>query len=146
MTAIANLVAWFNALAARIPHSFIALLARFIIAAIFWNSGQTKVEGFTIKSSTFFLFREEYKVPLIDPVFAAYMATIAELLFPVLLVIGLASRLSALALLGMTLVIQLFVYPGAYLTHGLWSVALLTILARGPGMISLDYLIARRSA
>lgn len=144
MTAIANLVAWFNALAARMPHSLVALLARLVIAAIFWNSGQTKVEGFAIKSSTFFLFREEYKVPLIDPALAAYLATIAEHVFPVLLVLGLASRLSALALLGMTLVIQTFVYPDAYLTHGLWAVALLVILARGPGMISLDHLVARR--
>ena len=92
-----NLLEQGRVLAERIPYSLIALLARFAVASVFWRSGQTKVEGFfMIKENTFFLFREEYKVPLLPPDVAAYMSTIAEHVFPVLLVIGLASRLSAL--------------------------------------------------
>src|SRR4029078_7691207 len=84
-------------LADRIPYSLVALLARFAVAGVFWRSGQTKVEGFfMVKENTFFLFREEYKVPLLPPDTAAYLSTVAEHVFPVLLVIGLASRLSAL--------------------------------------------------
>lgn len=130
-------------MADRLPHGLIALLARIGIAGIFFRSGQTKVDGFTITDSTFFLFEEEYKVPLIPPEIAAYMATIAEHVFPVLLILGLASRLSALSLLGMTLVIQLFVYPNLWPDHALWAAALLYIIARGPGSIALDALIAR---
>ncbi|HXV73163.1 MAG TPA: DoxX family protein, partial [Sphingomonadales bacterium] len=85
----------------RIPFAAISLMARIGIAGVFWRSGQTKVEGWSITDSTFYLFEEEYRVPLLPPDTAAYMATIAEHLFPVLLVVGLASRLSALALLSM---------------------------------------------
>ncbi len=141
MTSMARLVTDFVALGERIPNGFIALIARLVIATIFWRSGQTKVTGFHVNDAAFYLFREEYKLPLIDPVVAAYLAATAEHLFPVLLVIGLASRASALALLCMTLVIEIFVYPDAYLTHGLWAVALLVIIARGPGAVSLDHLI-----
>ena len=122
----------------------IQLLARLVIAAVFWNSGRTKVEGLALKDSTFFLFEHEYQVPLLPPELAAYMATFAEHLFPVLLILGLATRFSALALLGMTLVIQLFVYPQAWVTHGLWAVGLLLLMARGAGMLSLDEVVRRR--
>lgn len=134
-----------RALLERIPYSLVALLARLAVASVFWRSGQTKVEGFfMVKENTFFLFAEEYKVPLLPPDVAAYAATISEHVFPVLLVIGLASRLSALALLGMTAVIQLFVYPDGWPEHILWSALLLLIVARGPGAISLDHLIWNR--
>jgi putative oxidoreductase len=104
-----NLLDWGRSLAERIPYSFVALVARFAVASVFWRSGQTKVEGFfMIKENTFYLFREEYMVPLVSPDLAAYLSTIAEHVFPTLLVIGLASRLSALGLLSMTAVIQLF--------------------------------------
>lgn len=121
-----------------IPHWFLALIARTSIAAVFWQSGRTKVDGFTIKSQTFALFEHEYKVPLLPPETAAYLATIAEHVFPILLVVGLASRLSAFALLGMTAVIQIFVYPLAWPTHLLWASALLYVVARGPGPVALD--------
>jgi putative oxidoreductase len=111
---------------------------------VFWRSGQTKIEGLHIKDSTFFLFREEYMVPLLPPDMAAYLATIAENVFSVLLIIGLASRLSAAALLGLTAVIQLFVYPSAWPEHILWVTALLVVIARGPGVISLDHLLFGR--
>jgi putative oxidoreductase len=130
-----------RSLAERIPQNLVLLVARIAIATIFWRSGQTKVNGFSIREETFFLFREEYKVPLLPSDLAAYLATFAEHLLPVLLVIGLATRLSALGLLGMTLVIQLFVIPGGWPEHLLWFSVLLTIIARGPGAISLDHLI-----
>lgn len=143
---IAGIVGGFVALLDRIPHSALALAARIFPAAVFWQSGQTKVSGFGLSDSAVFLFQDEYKLPLIDPTVAAYGAAIAEHLFPILLVIGLASRFSALALLGMTLVIEIFVYPDAWPTHGVWATCFLYVIARGPGTISLDHLIARRSA
>ncbi|RAR53005.1 UNVERIFIED_CONTAM: putative oxidoreductase [Acidovorax defluvii] len=132
-----------NGLAQRLeqctPHSLIALTARLALAGIFWMSGRTKVEGwFTITDTTYLLFREEYKLPLIPPEWAAQMATVSEHLFPVLLVLGLATRLSALALLGMTLVIQVFVYPDAWPTHLSWAALMLYLAGRGAGSLSLD--------
>jgi len=145
---MSTLINWLEAgrrLAERIPYSLVALVARFAVASVFWRSGQTKVEGFLqIKDNTFFLFREEYKVPLLPPDLAAYLSTIAEHVFPVLLILGLASRLSALGLMLMTLVIQLFVYPDGWPEHILWFAVLLLILARGPGAISLDHLVWSR--
>jgi putative oxidoreductase len=124
-----------------IPYSLVALAARIFPAAVFWQSGQTKVQGWTVTDAAVFLFREEYKLPLIDPVVATYLATFAEHLFPALLVVGLATRLSAIALLLMTLVIQIFVYPGAWPTHGTWIACFLVLVARGAGTISLDQVI-----
>ena len=142
----------------RIPHSLIALIARFSIAAVFWKSGQTKVEGFALDvvsgtvewgqphlaDSALYLFSHENKVPLLPAEFAAYAATVCEHLFPVLILVGLATRFSALALLGMTMTIQLFVYPDAYATHGTWATILLYLMARGPGTLSIDHWLARR--
>ncbi|MGR0137649.1 MULTISPECIES: DoxX family protein [Pseudomonas] len=142
----------------QIPYSLIAFLARFSIAAVFWKSGQTKVQGFAIDlingtfelgeprlaASTLPLFRSEYKVPLLSPEVAAHLAAFAEHFFPLLILLGLATRYSALALIGMTLVIQLFVYPDAYPTHGTWLTVLLLLVAKGPGRLSIDHLIARR--
>jgi putative oxidoreductase len=127
-----------------IPYSLIALLARISPAAVFWMSGETKVEGWHLKDSAIALFRDEYALPLIDPVIAAHAAAFAEHFFPILLVLGLASRLAALALLGMTAVIEIFVYPDAWPTHGVWATCFLIVIARGPGIFSLDHLIARR--
>jgi putative oxidoreductase len=124
-----------------IPYALVALAARIFPAAVFWRSGQTKVQGWRVTDAAVFLFREEYKLPLIDPVIAAYLAAFAEHLFPALLVVGLATRLSALALLLMTLVIQIFVYPGAWPTHGTWIACFLVLVARGGGAISIDRLI-----
>lgn len=130
-----------RSLAERIPTSFIALASRIAVADVFWRSGQTKVNGFSIREETFYLFREEYKVPLLPPDLAAYLSTIGEHVFPILLFVGLASRLSALGLFGMTMVIQLFVVPGGWPEHILWLALLTLIIARGPGAISLDQLI-----
>jgi putative oxidoreductase len=144
------------ALFERIPHSLIAAVARFSIAAVFWNSGQTKVEGLAVNlvSGEFLLgwprlaenavalFQDEYKVPILAPELAAWMAATAEHVFPLLILFGLATRFSALALLFMTLVIQVFVYPGAYATHGTWAAVLLYLMARGPGWFSVDHWLA----
>lgn len=119
--------------------------ARLFIAMTFWLSGRTKVDGLlSISQSAFFLFEYEYSLPLVSPRLAAYLATYAEHLFPLLLVIGLGSRLSATALLIMTAVIQFFVYPGAWATHLLWASALAFIVFRGPGQLSVDHWLRRR--
>ncbi len=113
------------------------------VAAIFFLSGRTKVDGLlTVNESAYMLFREDYKVPLLPPELAAHMATYAEHLFPILLVLGLFTRLSALALLGMTAVIQIFVYPDAWPTHLSWAALMLYLVARGAGAVSLDHAIA----
>lgn len=134
------------ALLEQIPYSLLALAARIFPAAVFWRSGQTKLEGWHVSESAIFLFQDEYKVPLLDPAVAAHLAAFAEHFFPVLLVIGLASRFAALALLGMVLVIEIFVYPDAWPIHGVWATCFLLIIARGPGLLSLDHLIAKRMA
>jgi putative oxidoreductase len=133
-----------RSLAERIPSSVLALAFRLAIASVFWRSGRTKVHGLSIREETFVLFREEYRVPLLPPDLAAYMTTAAEHVLPILLVIGFASRLSAFGLLGMTLVIQFFVYPSGWPQHILWIALLLQIVARGPGALSLDHLIWSR--
>lgn len=138
-SALASPIRRFNAAAGRIPYSLVALAARLFPAATFWLSGRTKVDGlFTISDSTYYLFREEYALPLIPPELAARLATFSEHFFPILLVLGLMTRLSALALLGMTAVIQIFVYPSAWPTHGMWAACFLVLLAYGPGNWSLD--------
>lgn len=125
--------------------SFLCLVARIGIASIFFMSGRTKVEGLlTITPSTYDLFQTEYALPLISPYLAAHLATYAEHLFPILLVLGLFTRLSALALLGMTLVIEIFVYPDAWPTHLSWAGLLLLLVARGAGKWSLDRLLRLR--
>jgi putative oxidoreductase len=128
----------------RIPYWFIALAARIFPAAVFWQSGETKVVGWHLKPSAVMLFQNEYQLPLIDPTIAAYATALSEHFFPILLVIGLAARFSALALLFMTAVIEVFVYPGAWPTHGVWATCFLLVIARGPGSLSLDHLVAHR--
>lgn len=141
-----------------IPDSLIAFVGRFSIAAIFWKSGQTKIEGlaidiingdFTIgiprlSDSAVYLFRKEYRLPLLPPELAATTAATAEHVFPLLILVGLATRFSAVALLVMTMTIQLLVYPDAYPTHGVWAAVLLFLVAKGPGTLSVDQLIANR--
>lgn len=157
-TPLVSLIGAIIAQCSRIPDSLIALLGRFSIAAIFWKSGQTKIEGLAIdivagefdvgwprlSENALALFQSEYRLPLLPPELAAPLAAFAEHLFPLLILVGLATRLSSLALLLMTLTIQVFVYPDAYPTHGVWAAVLLFLIARGPGAISLDHWLARR--
>lgn len=127
-----------------LPDALLLLIARVSIASVFFLSGRTKVEGLmSLKRTTFVLFREEYALPLINPDHAAYLATYAEHLFPILLVLGLLTRPAAFALLGMTAVIEIFVYPQAWSTHLSWAGLLLPLLAHGGGRWSLDYLLNR---
>ncbi|MGH6936398.1 MAG: DoxX family protein, partial [Methylocella sp.] len=112
----------------KIPQSLISLAARIFPAAVFWRSGQTKIEGFHVTDNAIALFQDEYRLPLIDPALAANIAAFSEHFFPLLLVIGLASRLSALALLCMTAVIEIFVYPDAWPIHGVWATCFLVVI------------------
>lgn len=142
---------------AGIPESLVLFLARFSLAAAFWLSGQTKIEGFalnpftgtyefgwpSIKESTFFLFEYEYDLPIIPPELATYLATFTEHLLPILLLSGLLTRLGALGILGMTLVIQIFVYPSAYALHASWAALALLLMSRGGGKLSLDSLFSK---
>ena len=139
---------WVSRLAGKLPESGMLLFVRIAFAGIFWRSGQTKlVEGswFTISDTTYELFRTEYAGVPLPPDFAAVAAAGAEHLFPVLLVLGLFTRLSAFALLVLTMVIQIFVYPEAWWpVHALWVALALALIVRGGGLFSLDTLLARR--
>ena len=129
-------------LSGLVNHASLALIDRIAIGAIFFFSGRTKVEGFlTLTEGAYALFREEYKLPLIPPEIAAHLAAYAEHFFPLLLVLGLCTRLAALALLGMSAVIQIFVYPDAWPTHLSWAGLLLYLAGRGAGPVSLDHLL-----
>ena len=122
-----------------LPLSLLLLVQRLGIAAVFFMSGRTKVDGLlTVNDTAFELFRYEYALPLVPPETAAYAATYSEHLFPLLLALGLFTRFSATALLVMTLVIQLFVYPDAWPTHLSWAGLLLPLIAFGGGKLSLD--------
>lgn len=124
------------------PDWLVLLVARFGVAAIFFQSGRTKVEGLlTITPGAYQLFEEEYRLPFLSPDVAAHLATYAEHLFPLLLFIGLFTRASAAALLLMTLVIEIFVYPDAWPTHLSWAGLLLLLFGRGGGALSLDHLL-----
>lgn len=136
-----NLINAFSRAFAAIPHDLIAIIARVAIGTTFFRSGLTKVDGFALKPSTFFLFANEYKLPIIRPEIAAYMGTAVELTMPLLIWSGLLTRFAAFALLAMTIVIEVFVYPNAFDTHGVWAVSLLYLLKYGPGTFSLDRLL-----
>jgi putative oxidoreductase len=123
------------------------LFVRASLAGIFWRSGRTKVdEGswLSVSDTAKLLFQEEYKNVPLPAEFAAYLATYAEHVFPILLVIGLLTRISALALLTMTMVIQIFVYPEAWWSvHMIWVALALVLIVRGGGALSLDALLTR---
>ena len=126
----------------HVPEALLLIVARFGIAAIFFLSGRTKVEGWIgLTPSTYELFKSEYALPFVPPAIAAHIATYSEHFFPVLLVLGLFTRPAAAALLGMTLTIQLFVYPDAWPTHLSWAAILIPLVARGGGTWSLDRLM-----
>ena len=147
MTPMTNLLdTYYGRLCPWLEHRSLDLvlaLMRLVLGAVFFLSALTKVEGFGIADSTFFLFEHEYALPLISPVLAAYLATLAEFSLSLLLWAGLATRLAAFGLLIMTLVIQTFVYPEAWVTHGLWAASLATLILRGGGCLSLEWLLCR---
>lgn len=145
-------------------YAVVALFLRIVAAHPFFVSGQTKIEGPNIGNNVFGfdlsvtiptslrdaaidLFADEYKLPFITPEHAAYLTAGLEFLLPALLVVGLLTRLSALGLLAITLVIQFFVYPDAWWTaHAYWAALLLVLIVLGPGALSLDRLFFRQSA
>jgi putative oxidoreductase len=140
-----------NQLCSKIPEDILALIARFAIGLVFWRSAQTKIDGttilgqkwqfFNVSDSTFTLFEYEYELPLMPSDVSAYMATYGEFFLGLAIMFGLLTRLSALGLLSMTLVIQIFVYPDAWPTHIMWLVPLLYLIKNGGGKLSVDNLI-----
>lgn len=134
---IGRALRWLNG----IPHALLALPLRFAVATIFWNSAMAKLANW---ETTLSLFADDHKVPLLPPEVAAYMATTIELTTPVLLVLGLFTRPVAFILLGMTAVIEVFVYPQAWPTHIQWAAMLLVLLSRGAGAFSIDHMLWRR--
>lgn len=124
----------------RLPMSLLQLAARVSMATIFWRAGQSKLANWDL---TLQLFASEYKVPVLPPELAAPLAASVELTTPVLLILGLATRLACLPMIGMTLVIQTFVYPQSWVEHLTWMTFLLLLVSRGPGLISADHLISR---
>lgn len=145
MTALVSVYNRLAELAGRLlPETVLLLVARLGIAAVFFQSGRTKVDGWlTITDSTYYLFETDYKLPFVPPHLAAHMATYSEHLFPILLVLGFGTRFAALGLLGMTTVIEVFVYPDAWPTHLSWAAILLPLIAKGGGALSLDRLLRR---
>jgi putative oxidoreductase len=125
----------------RVPYAVLAIPLRVAVATVFWNSAMTKLADW---NATLSLFTDEYQLPLLPPEFAAYLALGIELTTSILLVLGLLTRVAALVLLGMTAVIEIFVYPQAWPTHIQWAAMLLILLCRGAGALSLDHLLASR--
>jgi len=125
----------------RVPVALPAAVLRLGVALVFWRSGLTKLTFGN--DTTILLFKEEYRVPLLSPELAAYLATATELVVPWLLAVGLATRLGAAILLAETLVIQIFIYPENYPDHLLWAGPLLFLVLRGPGAWSIDAFIRR---
>jgi putative oxidoreductase len=142
MTSLIDRITW---VFERMPGDFIAVIARISIGTVFLRSGLLKVEGWS-DGTTLALFTDEYKLPLIAPKAAAYLAMTAELTLPILLFAGFLTRFAALALLCMTLVIEVFVYPNAFDTHGVWAVCLLFLMKHGAGTLSIDRLAFGRRA
>ena len=134
---LARVLHWLDA----VPYSLLAVPLRLAVATVFWSSATTKLANWDTAVA---LFAEEYKVPLFPPEIAAYIAVTIELTTPILLVLGLLTRPAAAVLLGMTTVIEVFVYPQAWPTHLQWAAMLLVLLCRGPGRLSIDHLLWRR--
>jgi len=125
----------------RVPYWLLAIPLRIAVATVFWNSAMTKLANW---DAALQLFSEEYRLPVLPPEIAAYMAVSIELSMPVLLVLGLAVRPAALVLLGMTSVIEIFVYPQAWPIHIQWAAMLIVLLCRGAGLLSIDHVVRTR--
>lgn len=134
---IGRVIRWLDG----VPYTVLALPLRLAVATVFWRSAMTKLANW---QTALALFADEYQVPLLPPEVAAYMAVTIELTAPVLLVLGFLTRPAAAVLLGMTAVIQIFVYPNAWPTHIQWAAMLLVLLCRGPGGLAIDHVIRRR--
>jgi putative oxidoreductase len=131
------IIAWFE----RIPYWLIAVTCRVALAQVFWSSAQTHLANW---QTTLYLFGSDYSLPFLPPVLAAYMAVTIELVVPPLLLLGLATRFASLVVFGMTLVIEIFIYPQAWPTHIQWAAMMLVLMTYGAGPLSLDWLIRRK--
>src|ERR1700716_2982660 len=140
-SSIIGMLRWVRNVLKSVPNAWLALPLRLAVATVFWNSAMAKLANW---DTTLALFSDEYQLPLIPPQIAAYMAVAIELTTPVLLVLGLMTRFAAFVLLGMTAVIEIFVYPLAWPTHIQWAAMLLVLLCRGGGALSLDHVLWRR--
>ncbi len=128
-------------------------LLRVALAIPFFRSGLTKWDGLSLSPAARYLFENEFKLHLFGtvtdfpfPAIAAHLSATGEIVFPILLVLGLATRFAAVGILLMTLVIE-FVVPDGWLTYHLpWAAMAFALIALGPGALSLDRLIARRAA
>lgn len=134
--AVARILDWLD----RVPYSLLAIPLRLAVATVFWDSAMAHLASW---DTTLTQFAEDYQVPLLQPALAAYMAIAIEVSTPILLVLGLLTRVSALILLGMVTVIEVFVYPEAWPTHIQWAAMLLVLFCRGAGAFSLDHAIKR---
>ncbi|HUW80971.1 MAG TPA: DoxX family protein [Acidocella sp.] len=123
-----------------VPYWLVALTARVALAQVFWSSAQTHLANW---DTTLYMFANSYQVPLLPPVFAAYLSVTMEVTMPPLLLLGFATRYAALALLGMTAVIEIFVYPQAWPTHIQWAAMMLVLISQGGGALSVDALLKR---
>ncbi|MDP1730396.1 MAG: DoxX family protein [Devosia sp.] len=130
----------FRAIVGKVPLSLVQLAMRISIGFVFFNSGLLKLRSFEFAVK---LFQDEYRLPLLDPVLAAQLAMTVEIVLPLFLFVGLATRLATLPLLGMVAVIEIFVYPQAWVEHLLWASTLVVLLTRGPGVFSIDHLVDR---
>lgn len=137
ITTVKTAIDWLD----RVPYSLLALPLRFAVATVFWNSAMAHLANW---ETTLELFETEYRLPILPPIPSAYMAVAIELAAPVLLVIGLLTRPTTLVLLGMTTIIEVFVYPLAWPTHIQWAAMMLILLCRGGGVLSVDAIIKRR--
>jgi putative oxidoreductase len=132
-----RIVGWLN----RTPYALLALPLRAAVASVFWHAAQAHLANW---DTTLYLFANSYKVPLLPPTMAAYMAVAIEQTTPWLLIAGFLTRPAAAILLGMTAIIEIFVYPGSWPSHIQWAAMLLVLLFRGAGTLSIDHLIGRR--
>lgn len=164
MEKITNILGVTTSYMAKIPASGVSLLARFMMASIFWKSAITKIAfeedglsefslaqiwnvvtlNWTVSDNTYMLFEYEYALPIVPTELGAHIALTAEILLPMALIMGLFTRYAALALLGMTTVIQVFVYPNLWSVHGLWAIALLVIITHGGGRLSVDNFLCKK--
>ena len=164
MEKITNILGITTSYMTKIPAGGVSFLARFMMASIFWKSAITKIAfeedglsefslaqiwnvvtlNWTVSDSTYMLFEYEYMLPVVPSELGAHMALTAEILLPMALIFGLLTRYSALALLGMTGVIQIFVYPHLWSVHGLWAIALLVIMVHGGGRLSVDNFLCKK--
>jgi putative oxidoreductase len=133
---VAYMIDWFE----WFPYWLIAITCRVALAKVFWSSAQTHLASW---QTTLYMFHHSYRLPLLPPVPAAYIAVTIELVVPPLLVLGLATRFAALVIFGMSLVIEIFVFPQAWPTHIQWWAMMFVLMAYGAGPLSLDWLIRR---